>query len=235
MKELAASDAFIAIKSWAAAAAKGETQSECPEVSPLCFTLAKDSTIRRVESKLHSYNGIGLIEFDIDGPKSEGVKTRYMLPVHFAITRLLELIPGVRVRMRGDAHETPGDDRPAGELIYSLEVRFSASFKKSYELRESRLERILFNAPPDVRLHERRTGSYRYIIPSSFVPIRTRRLDAQNADTWLRVVAKAVRQGGADELLDAPEVLRQLFVTAERWHWAELIDRLEDDPRVSSR
>ena len=235
MNELNVGDAFSAITKWALEAAQSQSHLECPDVAPLRFILASGSAIRRVSSQPHIYGDLELIEFDIDRPKDDGVLTRYMLPVHFAITRLLELIPGVSVRMRGDTHPRPNDDRAADDLIFALEVRYSASFRRSFDFKDGRLERILFNAAPGVRLHERRTGNYRYIIPSSFVPIRTRGLNAHNASDWMRVVDRAVRQGNENTLLVAPSVLRRLFVTSERWHWLDLIDRLQDDPRISPR
>jgi hypothetical protein len=226
-------EAFKAIEQWSLEASKQATSSGHPNVAALGHLLETASYFRRVKHTPRDYQGQKVVEFDISNPSKAGVLTRYMLPVHFAIIRLLELIPGITVFMADVTHETLNNARPESDKIFALKARCAPSLAQIFGLpRVSRLDRIMFSAPPDTKLFERRTGDYHYIIPANYVPLRYRGVDAQTAETWLKVVVTAVTRSKSAELSNAPLVLRQLFLTAERWHWGELQDRLPEDPRV---
>jgi len=88
--------------------------------------------------------GRSLIAFDIRAPKDAGTKTRYMLPAHFAITRVLDTVPGIRLGMHSGRTK---DD--TGAPRYYVDITIGG--------RPTNLSRILFDAPTNVDLRERKT------------------------------------------------------------------------------
>jgi hypothetical protein len=221
---LEAKEALEAIKGWTEKACAIEASKDCPDITALCFLIRKPA-IHRVSVKSDLHKGHKLIEFDIDAPGNAGRKTRYMLPVHFAITRLLELIPDVRLCIISKGKK---DDR-----YYYMTIRYPPKFRKAHDLRDAnRLERIIFNAPPNAVVSEQRNGDYQCIAPSEYMLAKNRGDDKQNAERWLGI-SQSVFGTPGDPLRDLPKVMRKLFVIAERWHWEELAGRLPDDPRIS--
>lgn len=229
METLEAKAALEVIKGWTEKAYAIEASKDCPDITSLCFLLHQPA-IHRVSVRPDAYKGHRLIEFDMDGPNKAGRKTRYMLPVHFAITRLLELIPDVRLCMVSKGKKGAKE----ADRYFYMTVRYPVKFQEAHQLKDrNRLERIIFNAPPNAVVSEQRNGNFQYIVPSEYVLAKHRGEDKQNAERWLEI-AQAVFGNPSHSLRDHPNVLRQLFVIAERWHWEELSGRLPDDPRLSS-
>jgi hypothetical protein len=236
--ELSITAAFDAVRGWATKAAHITTSSEHPSLDQLRFVIEKRRrSIVHVDDEIASYHGRSVIGFQLVGEGNVGNRTRHVLPVHFVIMRLLELVPGISMRLNDDSHRKhfnqQGIDRPDEDLIYTLGIYFAESLAKEFGLpKRSRLDRVLFNAPPDTKLNPRRTGDHHFVVPSGSVLMRVRRGQAQTQETWLKVVASSIRKAKLDELRELPEILRLLFVVADRWHWDELLDRLDDDPRL---
>ncbi|XIA63353.1 hypothetical protein ACFIOY_29880 [Bradyrhizobium sp. TZ2] len=235
LNKLSITDAFRAVQDWAAQAG-GLDSAQYPDHSSLRFLLLKQRrSIVGVDAEMSSYDGQPVVGFQIQGEGAIGIKTRYVLPVHFAIMRSLELVPGISMRLNDDAHKAhhrrQGNERSDEELIYALGIHSSALLARESGLpKRSRLDRILFNAAPDAALYPRRTGDHHYVVPSGSVPLRTRLRYAQTQETWLEAVENSIRKAELPDLQALPNVLRMLFATADRWHRDELIDRLPDDP-----
>jgi hypothetical protein len=136
-----------------------------------------------------------LVAFTIDPPPGYvGNKVRRMLPVHAAITRVLEL-SGAAIRL----------DRPRD----SGRERFHLSMKLGPIT--TTLPRILFAAPEGGRMNERDGGDFRTIVPSNFV-------FSQSADRADVLAVVRERMGSEMESL-----LRDLFALADRLHGTELL------------
>jgi hypothetical protein len=240
MNEINIPDAFQKIKSWATQAEKVEA-ANYPDVQPLQYLLPKvRRSILGVDASLSEYQKQAVIGFEITGGANVGTKTRYVLPIHFAIMRAFELVPGLTIRLNDDAHISQdrkrGIKRSDNDLIFNLGIRLNATLAKELGLpKRSKLDRILFSASSDAILHPRRTGDHHYVVPSGYVPIRNRQEGFQTPETWLSGIRRIVRKHAAEELRGLPDALSSLFVTAERWHWSELIDRLPNDPRVENK
>jgi hypothetical protein len=228
LKTLENKEALKVIANWAAEAEQALEGKDGPDASVLCFLLRKQA-IHRVAVSADLYEQNQLVEFDIDGPLKAGRKTRFMLPVHFAITRLLEIIPDVRLRLINKGRTDAADER-----YFNMVVRYHPRFAKTHDLTDAnRLERIIFNAPPDAEVGERRGGDYRRLIPSEYVLSKNRGYNKQGAERWVRICESVFAVPG-DPLGTLPKVMRQLMIIAERWHWGDLSGRLPDDPRISS-
>ncbi|MHC2318831.1 hypothetical protein ACVIHC_005877 [Bradyrhizobium diazoefficiens] len=241
LRELSAESALEVVGAWVIEASQCDDPANHPSLDALRYVLnTPERSIIGVDRQLAMFEGRSVVGFQIIGEPNVGTKTRFVLPIHFAVMRGLELIPGVRLRLNDDPHRAVyrrrGIERPDDELIYSLSISCKTTLAKEYGLpRRSRLDRILFNAPPDAALNPRRGSDHRYVLPAGSVPIRTRQIDAQTQETWLKVAKSAVRKSHhPNRLAELPEVLRSLFVTADRWHWTELIDRLDADPRLTA-
>ncbi len=233
-------EAFDAVRAWADEAHTRSEGDNYSSIDQLRYVLDQPNhSILGVEERLSVNGNQSLVGFQIVGDPNVGTKTRYVLPIHFAIMRLFELVPGIILRLQDDAHRSvyarKGIHRTDDDLIFSLGIRLAASLAKEFGLpKRSRLDRILFNAPPDATLNPRRTNSYRHVVPSGSVLIRARQTHAQTQETWLKAVQGSLKKSKQDELRELPSTLKLLFMTADRWHWKELIDRLEDDPRLSA-
>ncbi|WP_342714101.1 hypothetical protein [Bradyrhizobium sp. B039] len=240
MNEISITDALQNIKSWATKAEQVQA-ANYPDVQPLRYLLPQARrSILGVDASLSEYQGQAVIGFGITGGANVGTKTRYVLPIHFAILRAFELVPGVTVRLNDDAHisrdRKRGITRSDDELIFNLGIRLKATVAKVLGLpKRSKLDRILFSAPPDAILHPRRTGDHHYVVPSGYVPIRNRHEGFQTQETWIAGIERIIRNPASSELGELPDTLRSLFMTAESWHWSELVDRLPCDPRIDSR
>lgn len=238
---LSAEGAFEVVKTWAIEASQREGPSNHPNLDTLQYVLdTPERSIVGFEEELATFEERSVVGFQILGERNVGTKTRFVLPIHFVVMRGLELIPGVHMRLNDDPHRAvyrrKGVERSDDELIFSLSVRCNQALAEEFGLpRRSRLDRILFNAPPDAALNPRRGSDHRYVVPSGSVPIRTRHIHAQTQETWLRVAQSAIRKAKLqNRLVELPNVLRLLFVTADRWHWSDLIDRLDADPRLTA-
>jgi len=241
LRTLSAESAFEVVKTWAIEASQCDEPSNHPSLDALRYVLGTPArSIVGVEGELATHEGRSVVGFQILGEPNVGTKTRFVLPIHFTVMRGLELIPGVHIRLNDDPHRAyyrrKGVERSDDELIYSLSVSCERALAEEFGLpRRSRLDRILFNAPPDAVLNPRRGSNHRYIVPSGSVPVRTRHINAQTQETWIKVAKSAICKAKLqDKLAELPDVLRLLFITADRWHWSELIDRLESDPRLTA-
>lgn len=238
MKKLPLLEAFAAVTEWASAAKRNASSSSFPSLEPLRYLLDKPNpSILGIDPGVTTLSGQVVIGLRLLGARSVGnERTRYVLPIHFAMIRAFEIIPGARIKLDADSHA--GDrakrnvQRPQEKLIYPMNIHLPPAFAKSLDIRgASRLDRILHNAPPDARLHSKRTGNFRLFAPSESVLLEYRGDPLLTQHDWLRFTALALEKGGHKELQNLTDVLRSLFVTADRWHWDELDGRLESDPR----
>jgi hypothetical protein len=233
MKEITAVELFGALKHWASEA-KRKSPSAPPSLRPILFPLSNERTRSIDSAALAKFNSKTVVAFEIRGEGEVGIKTRHVLPVHFAILRALELVPGLRLYLQDDAHKTydkaKGRSRTKSELIYHLKLRCK---KLAGKITQTKVDRILFNAPPDASLHERRTGDYRYIVPSGFVPLRIRKAgDVITQESLTSAVAALITASVKSTPFAKNEfvkLLNDLFAIGDKWHWKELIDRTEED------
>jgi len=238
LKKITIAEALTVVSEWTAKAAQSRGSSNAPDLEPLRYLLdTRRPSILGVDLELLAHKGQALVGFRLTQSETIGdQKTRYVLPIHFAIMRAFEVIPGIRLRLDGDSHE--GDrakrkvQRREEKLIYPMNIYLPAALAQKLGIKgQSRLDRILFNAPPDARLHPKRTGHHRVFVPSESVLLEYRGEPLQTQETWLRLAKLALTDGQHDGLRGLPTVLQSLFVTAERWHREELDGRLDDDPR----
>jgi len=238
LKKLTIAEALAVLTEWSEKAMHSKGSSDAPDLEPLRYLLdIRRRSILGVDSEVTTHNGQALVGFRLaQSERISDQKTRYVLPVHFAMMRAFELIPGIRLKLDGDSHEGQRAKRnirrQEEKLIYPMNIYLPAALAQKLGIKgRSRLDRVLFNAPPDARLHSKRTGHHRMFIPSESVLLEYRGEPLQTQETWLRLAKLALTDGQHDGLRGLPTVLQSLFVTAERWHREELDGRLDDDPR----
>ena len=152
--------------------------------------------------------GRALIGLSVNGPrKADGSVTRFMLPTHAALTRVLES-SGARIAMiRGSG---------GGIEKFYLDIVVSG--------RRTNIHRLLFGLASSGRLWEQPLpNGYRSIVPASYRVGKGISRSAVLAETGerlekLRVVAKA-------EPSTIISVLTTLFTVGDHWHWDELEGR----------
>lgn len=233
MKALTAAEMFGALTHWAEEA-KRKSPSAPPSLKPILLPLSNELTRSISKAALTKFNHKRIVAFDIRGQGQVGVKTRHALPVHFAILRALEIAPGMKLYLQDDAHKArdkiKGQLREDSDLIYHLTLEWLGAEGKN---KRAKVDRILFNAPPNASIHERRTGDHHFIIPSNFVLLRIRKAeDLMTQESFLRSIAVAPRSPSKradfsnDEFIN---LLGDLFALADKWHWGELVDRTNED------
>lgn len=229
--------AIDALSEWAQIARR-EQATKPSDASTLCFNMQKARFI--LSSALVEYRGRTLIAFEIDGGKRIGERKRHLLPAHFAVLRLLEVIPGLTLLLRDDQHRSQdvktGRVRSEDEMIFNLAMKTSA--RKASRLRilqVTKLDRVLFDVNSDTRLYERRSGDHHYILPSCYVPIRFRGAPLHTQPDLVRAV-KALVDDQPDGSLgksssEIVDLLKTLLAVGNDRHWNELIDRLPGDTK----
>src|SRR5665213_265278 len=217
-------EALVAIKDWANRA-KERPASSPPDLAPLCKTLPEGRHRSILHAKETLYDGRTVVAFDVKGPGSE-TYTRHVLPVHFGIMRLLELVPGIKILIKDDAHKNrPKKDGrlpKRDQLLFHLTIMIPKALAKKLGFpRMIGLDRILFNASPDAKLYERRTGDYRYILPSGSIPLRHQGNPLFSQDSLLHAVGELIT--AAPEFSpatsdSAAHLLSKLFIIGDEWH-----------------
>lgn len=178
-------------------AAKFRTADNPPDLKPLCDALAGGFFINpRVDGK--DEQGRSLIAFETRSPnKDETPKTRYMLPVHATITRVLELA-GTSMRL----------DHVKGRNVYKVKLHLRDKGR-------GQLLRILFNVPDDGELRELYGGDYQSFTPPQYVVVKRWAAAPFNRNLLL----KAIRARHPD----LADLLEALFDIADLWHGSELL------------
>lgn len=236
-KSSAYADVFQSLHHWAEEA-RAHSAACPPDVSLLLAGIPSVSrSITRAGPSC--YQGQTVIRFDVKGQGGIGIKTRHVLPVHFAMLRILDLIPYARLVLKDDPHKhrpKKGGRLPAPEeIMYYLSLSVAGDKAKALSIpRMIKADRILFNAPPDATLHERRSGDYRYIVPSGSVLLRHHGDPLITQDSLLR----AIQELAEDQTMISDirpyaviDLLSMLFSIGDDWHWGELLDRNnETDP-----
>jgi hypothetical protein len=196
------SPAYTAIYEWTEIARSHASTDDLPQLEPLVNSLSGDFFIDPIVARVRDKEGRRLIAFTTDPPEGfvrPGM--RYMLPVHAAITRTLELA-GADIRL----------DRPPDKGKDRFHVKLSLRGVPT-----TTLTRVLFDSPRVPRLYEKSTEDYHYIIPQTFElrwgPIR---------DHVVTVVGWR-----SPELAT---LLSDLFGLADDWHGSEL-RRTSYEPR----
>jgi len=230
---------FYALAEWATAARRASADSP-PDVSKLCF-IQPAATKFVLSAEPIEYCCRTVIAFEVDGGKRIGVRKRHLLPSHFAILRLLELIPGLTLLLRDDQHRNQdvktGRVRSEREMIFNLAIKISPRKAKRLRiLQATKLDRILLDVDSQTRLYERRNGDYRYILPASFVPIRFRGAPLHTQPDVVRAVFTLLNDHPSFRQIakDVAHLLEELFAIANDWHWDELIDRVPTDIKSAS-
>lgn len=159
---------------------------------------------------------------------------RMMLPLHFATTIALSLVPGFQLRM---VDKTSGLQRQPADQIHSINLSVNPEKRKTGMLSATSLVRILFNAPPDASIRERRCRDFRIIIPENFILGRYRGRDNRTQKDVLKAVDALLGEKFARVLYpftarEMTTLLRSLFRTSDKWYWESLLDRCEGDPRA---
>lgn len=189
----AAAEVFTFLRRWADAA-KQCASHDAPDLDGLCRIVQGGVFLDAGLSATPDAQGRPLIQVTVEGPKGSGEKSRFMLPVHAATTRALELAKaGVRLHVGA-----------RGQQRFSFDLVLGSH--------RTNLSRILFGLPANRDLVERNEhpDQHREVTPSSF---RVRRgLDRTT-------ILALVRERGNGELAD---LLADLFVLADRWHDGEL-------------
>jgi hypothetical protein len=160
-----------------------------------------------------------------------------VLPIHFVIMATLSLVPGMSLKM---IDKTKGRGRSPDEQIHIISLNISPGKKRRLKtFGTTSMFRILFNAPSDASIRERRGKDFRFLIPDHFILERYRTQNRADIRTQ-RDVIKAVttllndppRQFPLRHPFKAREMaslLRSLFGLADDWYWADLLDRLKRD------
>lgn len=217
---------------------KDQHASEPNHASKLCFDLHRTKFV--LNSEPVEYQKRTVIAFEVNGGKRVGVRKRHLLPAHFAVLRLLEIIPGMSLLLRDDQHRgqdlTTGRVRSEDEMIFNLAISISKpKAARLGILRATKLDRVLFDVSADTRLYERRSGDHRYITPSNFVPIRFRGEALRTQSDLVRAVESLVYDAPEEFSDRSPreiiDLLKSLLAIGNDLHWNELIDRLPDDAR----
>ncbi|HRF07567.1 MAG TPA: hypothetical protein PL193_02830 [Xanthobacteraceae bacterium] len=230
MRTIPTAEMFRALARWTEEA-KLTKSSAPPSLEPILSDLHNSGIRNAAEADMDS---IKVVAFDIKGEGKLGVKTRHVLPVHFAILRALEMVPGMKLTLGDDTHKAQdkakGQPRENSELIYHLVLIWRRANKSKKRVK---VDRVLFNAPPNASIHERRTGDHHFIIPSNFVLLRIRRAeDLMTQESFLRAAEVALESSSSSVDFSKEEfinLLGNLFALGDKWHWKELRDRTSED------
>ncbi|ABD89190.1 hypothetical protein [Rhodopseudomonas palustris] len=204
--------AFACIEAWANEARK-LVQADPGQYSmpPLADFIGSLTGGVFLEAKLgeKDENHRALVSLLVNGPKkADKPVTRFMLPVHAALTRVLE-IAGAKIKLiRGSGGNI--------EKYY---------FDMKVDKLRTNLHRPLFGMLSNGRLWERNPPhGYRYVVPSTYGAGEglSRRGLLAAIDTKL---AKRSKKLVVAEPSTVISVLTTLFAVADHWHWDELVGR----------
>lgn len=219
--------AFNSLQAWRTEA-KSRTSNNPPEFDGPLFL--PESTRRSIfDVKRIRRDGQRFYEITVPGPTNQ-LHPRRFLPVHFAIMRSLELVPGVSMKM-GD--QTGRQDRKVGwerldeERIYRINLRVGKW--------STPLCRVLFRVPPNAELHERRNYDHRFVVPSAHVLTKLRRrVPPRTQDEVIDHIRNLIDVAKWRHFLpfnsnQMVSLLEDLFTISDAWHWKELADRLSSE------
>jgi hypothetical protein len=152
---------------------------------------------------------------------------RHVLPVHYAIMRALELVPGMLLRM---IDKSAGKDRLVDERIYNVMLIIPDGTQRKLKqhghktFNKVSIMRVLFAAPPDAELHEIYRSDYHLIVPGNYVLTKLHSKDdvigQQSVLDAVRKLFKISTNGLNAEEMAA--LLVDLFKLGQKWHGAEL-------------
>lgn len=226
-------DAFRGLRDWTSKAKEGlgRDTARLPPIRPLLKPLPKGHPQQSiVRAKAKHQKGRSLVAFKTRRWPAYATRDRRIKPVHFAILRALELVPGMRVFLNGNRKPSV---TKASEMIFNLSLGISPT--KARRLRTfqtTKLDRILFNVGRYAMIYERRLGDHIDIIPCRSVPIRCRPRKLIDQYSVVRAVERLVSDFGSElpfTAWDMRELLEDLFAISDHLHWDELIDRLPSD------
>jgi hypothetical protein len=144
---MSTTDPIDALTKWTAQAATASATNP-PDLGLLLEALTGSAFFKAARiADAPDAGGRPLIAFEVDTP--DGVKTRFMLPVHVAITRCIELAGGRVWLAKGASNSKP----------FQLKMTLGA-------LPTTTLPRVLFDAPPTAEVRER--GDYHRIVPAAY-------------------------------------------------------------------
>jgi hypothetical protein len=172
-----------------------------------------------------------------------GMKNRRLvLPVHFAQIRVLELVPHIVIKLHDDKNRARdkqnGRDRTEDQMIFTLHLHYqkAAADELSIRPRQMELDRVFFNAYPDVRLYERRDVDYRYIVPRHSILLRARYKNPapHNQKALIEAVLKLMVRHGGQYPFSATQIatlLGDLFTIGDALYWNMLSGRIDEQDR----
>jgi hypothetical protein len=147
-------------------------------------------------------------------------------------------VPGFRTVLGHDTNKGYGErkGKPRGEAdqVFRLVLQVPMDDRtKRYNFRSGQvqLDRILNHVPPDARVYELRGANYQLIIPSGSVLIRYRgSVEFAGQEDLIRLTREIV-SGLASQFGVGPDamakLLSDLFTISDKWHFDELIGRIE--------
>jgi hypothetical protein len=227
---------FDAIKDWTVKAEAANSQ-EPPDLKPLLDAL--DEGPPRCfwhDGQTEDHRKRPVIAFGTGKKTSVNSSRRYVLPLHFAMMSALELIPYVSLTKKNKQPERKKDDQIH---VFNLTVNREKKKNKHKTFSTTSIFRILFNAPMDASIRERRGKDFHFVIPDNFILERYRSQTSRDNTTQRNVLDAAKKLVGdppfhspwrhpfnADEMI---AVLRSLFMIGDEWYWGDLLDRLPLD------
>lgn len=197
-KASSAVDAEAKIRRWTNKAARTDSTSP-PDLLPLCEALKGGAFKDARPCSEFDDDGHVLIEVTVVGPqKADGRKSRFLLPVHAAIARVLELA-GATVKLHGGSSKR--------------RYQFSLKMSSGTSPIETNLTRILFGMPSSLELMERgdRRDQHRYVLPENY-KVRI----GPDRDAFLARLIDNPKTASLSKLL------KRLFRLADKWHGAKL-------------
>ncbi len=204
-------DAFAQIEAWTSEAiASIQVESEKYSPPPL------DDLSNALVGKLFISSSLdkrdqqerSLLSLRVRGPSEADTDvTRYMLPVHAALTRVLEL-GGAKISLiRGSG---------GGIEKYYFDLRIGSQIRTA-------LHHFLFGVPSLGRLWERQEtdAGYRYVLPANYVLG-----SGINRKRTLAALHEQMKKKPQKQLASNPDgvtaLLSNLLGLADYWHWDEL-------------
>jgi hypothetical protein len=177
-----------------------------------------------------------VISFGRGNKADSNTSRRYMLPIHFATMATLSLVPGIRLQT---VDKTAGQNRPSNEQIHVINLNVEGNKARRLKtFKTTSIIRILFNAPSDASIRERRGKDFRFIVPENFILERRRSQTAYESTTQLEVldaVKKLLSDNPTAHLTKSAEMvnlLTRLFRISDKQHWGDLLDRCKGDRRA---
>jgi hypothetical protein len=148
----------------------------------------------------------------------------------------LELIPYVSLKRKNKQPERKKDDQIH---VFNLTVNSDKKKEKHKTFSTTSIFRILFNAPANASIRERRGKDFHFVIPDHFILERYRSQTSRDNTTQRNVLDAAKKLVGDPpfhfpyrhpfSVKEMGGVLRSLFMIGDEWYWGDLLDRLPLD------